>query len=111
METFHHPDRYFQHISLFDLDDGIHIDQDGDIFYIKDHDYHREDGPAAIEYGIVKEWYINGNRHREDGPAVEWNDGRVEWWLNGTRFHEINDWLERVTMPEEDKTMFKLEYG
>jgi len=39
-------------------------------WYDKNHNFHREDGPA-IEYGNGdKDWYIRGMRHREDGPAM-----------------------------------------
>ena len=44
---------------------------------------HREDGPAVIFCGFVKEWYLHGKLHREDGPAVIYADGTVEYWLNG----------------------------
>ena len=30
-----------------------------------------------------KYWYRNDQLHREDGPAVERADGDKEWWLNG----------------------------
>ena len=33
-------------------------------------------------------WYKNGEWHREDGPAIEWIDGCKEWWLNGERLTE-----------------------
>lgn len=43
------------------LEDGIHMDQNGDTYYIVDNEVHREDGPAIIdEAGFA--WYWKGKR-------------------------------------------------
>jgi len=62
--------------------------------YLKDGDYHREDGPAIIErdgfwpWARNKEWYQKGQRHRLDGPAYEGASGTKEWWREGVRYNE-----------------------
>jgi antitoxin component YwqK of YwqJK toxin-antitoxin module len=63
-------------------------------WFDKNSDYHREDGPAHIEYyknGNIKneDYFINGINHREDGPAytVYYENGNIEfkdYYLNGT---------------------------
>ncbi len=30
-----------------------------------------------------KVWLKDGEWHREDGPAIVYNDGEKEWWLDG----------------------------
>ena len=61
---------------------------DGEKHWYKNGRYHREDGPA-IEYpNGTKCWYRNDLRHREDGPAIEWDNGYKEWYLNGNKHTE-----------------------
>lgn len=89
---------------------GRFVNKDGVIFWLKDGQYHREDGPAvetsdgAIYWYIHdklhredgsamitkngKYWLIEGQNHREDGPAVEKADGTKEWYLNGIQLTE-----------------------
>jgi hypothetical protein len=56
-------------------------------------------------------WYLDGKIHRTDGPAVEWADGDKSWFLNGVSL-SLNEWLDQNTdMTEEEKVMFKLQYG
>ena len=50
------------------------------IWYNRDDELHRIDGPALEEADGSKEWYLNGDLHREDGPAVELLDEYV-WTL------------------------------
>lgn len=50
--------------------------------WIKNGEYHREDGPAIKRYRSYR-WFINGKLHREDGPAVIYRDGSEEWYLHG----------------------------
>lgn len=52
----------------------------------EDGQYHREDGPAIKQNGVLY-WYLNGLCHRENGPAIEWKDG-WEWHSKG-RPHRI----------------------
>ena len=56
---------------------------DGDIKYIQDGVFHREDGPAVIEQDGRLEWCKEGKLHRDDGPAILWPDGSQHWYTNG----------------------------
>tara|TARA_R100001510_G_C7557008_1_gene138524 strand:+ start:402 stop:695 length:294 start_codon:yes stop_codon:yes gene_type:complete len=60
---------------------------DGDKQWLKDGNFHRENGPAIENADGTKQWYLHGKRHREDGPAVEWVYGAKEWWLHDKRVH------------------------
>jgi hypothetical protein len=72
---------------------------------------HREDGPAQIYKSGAKAWWIDGKIHRTDGPAIELPDGDVQWWWGGNYAH-FDDWLKKNdTLSEEEKVMFKLQYG
>ena len=64
--------------------DGItkaEIYSNGNKFWYKNGQLHRENGPAAFFDG-EKQWYKNGQLHREDGPAIECPDGRKYWYKN-----------------------------
>ena len=63
-------------------------DVDGDKQWLKDGDFHRENGPAIENADGTKQWYLHGKRHREDGPAIEWANGSKEWWLHDKRHRE-----------------------
>lgn len=87
----------------FRLNDGI--------YFYKDGEPHREDGPAVkwddgeekwFIHGlrhhvdgpayITKQesaWYINDLLHRTDGPAIERANGRKEWYIND-QFHRTD---------------------
>lgn len=55
------------------------------IFYTKNGEYHRTDGPA-LEYRRTgrREWFLNGERHRTDGPAVIDPRHNLEsYWVHG----------------------------
>jgi hypothetical protein len=71
---------------------------------------HRTDGPA-IEYADgSKEWWIDDQIHRTDGPAIEFGGG-ICWYLNGEEL-TFDDWLDQhPDMTDEEKIMYKLEYG
>jgi hypothetical protein len=44
---------------------------------------------GIVEYSNGdKYWYRNGELHREDGPAIEWADGDKYWFLNGKLYSE-----------------------
>ena len=60
---------------------------DGDKQWLKDGNFHRENGPAIENSDGTKQWYLHGKRHREDGPAVEWAGSFKEWWLHGEKVH------------------------
>ena len=45
--------------------------------------------------GIIKDeegvfWYKEGNYHREDGPAIEWSDGGKAWYLEDENYRQVN---------------------
>ncbi len=70
---------------------------DGEIWYCKDGDLHRDSGPAMIWKNGTKKWYKNDKLHRTDGPAVEWSNGLVEHYINGElttkKAQELFNWL------------------
>lgn len=54
--------------------------------YIVDNKYHREDGPAKIQYDIdgsiiSEEYLVNDKYHREDGPAMLYYSGAGKFEL------------------------------
>jgi hypothetical protein len=76
------------------MKNGLEIDKNGNKFYYKDDQLHREDGPAVeytngTKWWYINVWYINGKIHRDDGPAVEYVYGDKEWWYHG-KLHRIN---------------------
>ncbi len=74
------------------------IDESGNIRYFNEqHQYHREDGPAAIIYGD-KAWYINDILHRIDGPAIEYANGSKFYWIMGKEY-SYEDWLSIKDYP------------
>ena len=49
--------------------------------------------------------------HRADGPAVEWADGTKEFWILDKRL-TLDEWLDQhLDMTDEEKVMYKLQYG
>jgi hypothetical protein len=69
----------------------------GNIVYILDGEWHREDGPAIITRSGNEHWYKHGKLHRLDGPARTYANpyGRstYEYWVED----------ERVTIKEFEK--------
>ena len=65
------------------MKNGLVVDEDGNKFWYKDDEYHREDGPAIEWKDGTKYWYRNGRLHREDGPAAEFNNGGKRWSYKG----------------------------
>ena len=114
MKTFHHKN-YLPFLQQpRDLDDGIHVDLEGSIFYVKDRYFHRTDGPAVIgAQNYYTAYYINGKRHRIDGPAiVRRPQDRVDWWFEGEFYSNINKWAKAVGIFEtEEFVLLKLKYG
>lgn len=51
--------------------------------WLKDGQYHRDDGPAIEWENGARSWYRNGQMHRDDGPAQEHPNGYKAWFLNG----------------------------
>lgn len=57
--------------------------------YYLNRKYHREDGPAQINYAGVEVWFLNGKRHRDNGPAVIWPTGHKAWYVND-KLHRLD---------------------
>jgi len=66
----------------------------GDIYYFKNGNKHREDGPAVELTNGYKAWWIHGKRHREDGPAIEYAVGDKCWYLDGKCHREDGPAIE-----------------
>lgn len=85
---------------MVDLKDGNYVDEDGDLVWVKDGEFHCADGPAIL-YGTER--VVHG--------AVLGYTARSSWWLYG-RGYEFEEWLELNTeLSAEAKVMMKLEYG
>jgi hypothetical protein len=54
-----------------------------------------------------KFWYKNGELHREDGPAVEYYDGTKKWYLNGFNYTE-EEFLKKIS-PVKELTVAEIE--
>ncbi len=76
------------HNDTHDLPDGSYIDSMGDVLYIKNGKFHREDGPAIEWADGNRTWYKNGELHREDGPAIEYTSGDKFWYKNDKKHRE-----------------------
>jgi hypothetical protein len=67
-------------------------------YYELNGSYHKEDGPAFIEYredGSIsyQSYWLNNNRHREDGPAMidyhtDGSINRRDYYLNHKRLNK-----------------------
>jgi hypothetical protein len=93
-------------------EDGPAIEtSDGGKFWLLHGNRHRTDGPAVERADGTKWWYLEGKIHRADGPALERPDGDKQWWWNDKRM-SLNEWLDNNTeLTDEEKVMFKLQYG
>ncbi len=78
------------------LPDGSYINKHGNVCYIKNGEWHREDGPAIEWSSGNKSWWVNGKRHREDGPAVEYSDGERSWYINNERCGNKEDYDKKI---------------
>jgi hypothetical protein len=93
-------------------EDGPAIETDGGSkFWLLYGKRHRTDGPAVDRADGTKWWYLEGKIHRADGPALVRPDGDKQWWWNDVHL-SLNEWLDRNTdMTDEEKVMYKLQYG
>jgi outer membrane lipoprotein-sorting protein len=72
---------------------------------------HRTDGPAVILANGSTQWMVNNKTHRTDGPAIEWENGKKGWFIHGTPL-SFDEWIDQnQTLTEEEKVMYKLQYG
>jgi len=76
---------------------------DGDRVYFRDHQIHRENGPAVIGANGSVEYYVEGKHHRTDGPAVIRADGSVEYWV-GDRQITKTEFLARYGQPQANRS-------
>ena len=76
-------------------DNGRHEQITG-VFWYKDNDLHRIDGPAVERPNGTKEWWQYNQLHREDGPAIEWKNGTKYWYLNGNLHREDGPAVEKA---------------
>ncbi len=86
------------------LPDGSYIDIDGNICYVKDGKWHKEDGPAIEWSSGRKEWYRNGKYHREDGPAREW-DIYAAWYVDGRKHDTKKEYEEALKIWKMNEAM------
>lgn len=93
----------------------------GNVEWILNGQYHREDGPAVENSDGYKEWWFNGKLHREDGPAVNWSSGTEFWFIHGKQ-HRIDgpaviwvggteEWFVNGVQITEDLHLFDSEEG
>ena len=71
----------------------------GDIFWYKEGECHREDGPAIERYDGTKCWFKEGKLHREDGPAVELANGERQYYLKYKQY-SYTEWYTIVNKLE-----------
>ena len=71
------------------------------LVYLKNRDYHREDGPAYSYLDESKkgygEWFRNGIRHNIYGPAITWKDGcksEPSYYIDGKHYETKEAWHE-----------------
>jgi len=89
------------------MKDGCYIDITGAEVWVKDGEYHREDGPAIIWKNGTKIWRKNGNLHREDGPAIIYPNGVEEWWLNDQKLNKVLQRIEVQKLKRKEKEKLK----
>ncbi len=61
-------------------------------YYNNDLQFHRLGGPSYEDENGNKFWYKNGNRHREDGPSIELSDELRCYYLNDQYYDEKEYW-------------------
>lgn len=62
---------------------GMLVDREGNQYWFKNYQLHRENAPAIIFANGKKYWYKNDLLHREDGPAMEFWHGVNKWYIDG----------------------------
>jgi hypothetical protein len=84
---------------------------DGSKNWCQHNKLHRTDGPAIENADGTKAWLLDDDYHRTDGPAIEYTSGSMSWYLRGNSL-SFDEWLDRnQTLTDEEKVMFKLQYG
>jgi hypothetical protein len=84
---------------------------DGSKNWCQHNKLHRTDGPAIENADGTKAWLLDDDYHRTDGPAIEYTSGSMSWYLRGDSL-SFDEWLDQnQTLTDEEKVMFKLQYG
>ena len=82
--------------------------KNGDCFWYKNGNFHRDNGlPAIIRGNGTKQWWINGSRTREDGPAIEWSNGAFTWALDSI-VYESEEKFREVLLSKKLKRLKNL---
>lgn len=73
---------------------------------------HRDDGadePSAMPYTGHKQWWQEGRLHRVTGPAVVWPDGREEWHLQGRELsaEEVEQHKAKLALKEKPEVSLR----
>ena len=91
--------------------DNPQIDKYGDKWwYDEEKKLHRSGGPAVIYSSGSKFWFQHGMAHRNNGPALIWNFGKIAWAWNDVEFALLEDYLQVADLPEQQKTLLRLQY-
>ncbi len=88
---------------------GIVEWSNGDKYWYKKGELHRDDGPAVECWNGSKVWYFEGKSHRIDGPAIEYADGTKKWFIEGESFTEIVNTRDKIFLGKE-KGKYGLEW-
>ena len=88
---------------------GCLMNEENNIYWFQNGEYHREDGPACEYSNGNKVWCKHGKYHREDGPAIEWADGSKGWYLNGVPYHSEQDYRIALRKIKLEKVLKKIE--
>lgn len=64
------------------------IEANGTMRWLKNNEYHNDDGPAIVS-AIGVEYYCNGKLHNIKGPAVDLTDGTKKYYLHGKLHRHI----------------------
>lgn len=65
------------------------VEANGSMRWLKNNEYHNDDGPAIISADGVVEYYVNGKLHNIKGPAVVTADGTQKYYLCGKLHRSI----------------------
>lgn len=62
---------------------------DGTVFWYRNDELHRTDGPAIQYQSGENHYYQHGRLHRPDGPAIEFVNGDCFWFQND-KLHRLD---------------------
>lgn len=65
----------------------------------------------TVEPDGTKLWYNKDRQlHRIDGPAVIWPDGYVTWWLNGN-LYSFTEWADQLKLDPKKRLQMVLKWN